>query len=71
MPVSPPRSSHPIPAVSCPVCGEANHCAPAKSGSFDTPCWCYEVKVPSSALAKVPDELQGKACLCRTCAEDE
>jgi hypothetical protein len=45
-----------------------NECAPARSGSFDTPCWCASVTVSPAALAAVPDAQRGVSCLCRRCA---
>jgi hypothetical protein len=57
----------PVPNLACPRCGKPNLCAPAQSGTFDTPCWCTRVKVSPEALAA----LDGKrdACLCPACAK--
>ena len=52
----------------CPLCGSRNECAPARSGSFDTPCWCATVTIDPEALASIPPELRGRACLCVRCA---
>jgi len=52
----------------CPLCGSANECAPAKSGSFDTPCWCTSVTIAPDVLAALPAAERGLACLCRRCA---
>lgn len=60
----------PIAATDCPLCGAPNDCAPAQSGSFDTPCWCASVTVSGCALAAVPEPLRNRACLCRRCATD-
>ncbi|MFO1310435.1 MAG: cysteine-rich CWC family protein [Burkholderiales bacterium] len=56
----------PLPALRCPLCGEPNACAPAQSGSFDTPCWCASVRFDPAALAAAADK--PGACLCANCA---
>jgi hypothetical protein len=53
--------------TACPRCGAPNECAPARSGSFDTPCWCSAVVVDPAMLAALPDDQLGRACLCRRC----
>jgi hypothetical protein len=53
----------------CPLCGGPNGCAPAVAGRFDVACWCTEVRFSPEALARVPAEQRGRACLCRRCAE--
>jgi hypothetical protein len=58
----------PQPNVTCPLCGERNDCAPARSGSLDTSCWCTEVVVDPAALARLPESERNKVCLCRRCA---
>jgi len=61
-------SPTPLPNVICPLCGGANECAPAESGRFDLECWCRTVRISAEALARIPPELAGKACLCPRCA---
>ncbi|WP_428312507.1 cysteine-rich CWC family protein [Hydrocarboniphaga sp.] len=41
----------------------------AASGRFDVPCWCQSVVVDPAALARLPADRLGKACLCRRCTE--
>jgi hypothetical protein len=60
----------PLPHLTCPACGGPNECAPAKQGSFGAECWCTRVKIGPEALAAVPVELAGKACLCPRCATE-
>ena len=60
----------PLANHTCPLCGGANQCAPAKAGTFDVECWCTRVPISPQALARVPEELVGKACLCPRCAAD-
>jgi hypothetical protein len=59
----------PLPAPACPLCGGANACAVAATGDFNTPCWCRGVTFTAELLASVPDEMKGRACICRSCAE--
>jgi len=62
---------HTLPNCTCPLCGEPNECAAAKFGTFDVECWCANAKVSEAALARVPEALRGKACLCALCASRE
>ncbi len=62
-------STTPLPATACPLCGGPNGCAPAVSGTFDSPCWCTMVRIPAEVLARIPVAQRGLACVCRTCAE--
>lgn len=63
------RPAAPLPATGCPLCGGPNGCAPAVSGSFDSPCWCTAVAISPEVLARVPAAQRGQACICRACAE--
>ncbi len=58
----------PNPELTCPLCAGPNACAPAASGSFDTPCWCTGVEVDPCALERVPAQQLRRACLCPRCA---
>ena len=53
--------------VTCPACGGPNDCAPARSGSFDTPCWCADLAVDPAAIAALLDGKRPGSCLCRRC----
>ncbi len=57
------------PHLYCPLCGDANQCAPAQSGSLDSPCWCRTAQINPAALALIPSEQRGEACLCPRCAQ--
>lgn len=52
----------------CPLCGGPNGCAPARSGSFETPCWCTTVRIDPAVLARIPEAQRNTACLCCQCA---
>ena len=64
----PPRPAAPLAQHRCPLCGGPNDCAVAKSGRFDTPCWCRDVHFDERLLARVPAAKRGLACLCERCA---
>ncbi|KGM41352.1 hypothetical protein JY96_18270 [Aquabacterium sp. NJ1] len=57
-----------LPNHSCPLCGGPNACAAAESGKLDTPCWCRDVRFSAELLARVPEPLKHKACICAACA---
>ena len=57
----------PAPNLLCPLCGGANACAPAQSGSFDSACWCTTVPFDAELLARVPEAERGMSCICRAC----
>ncbi len=52
----------------CPLCHGPNECARARSGSFDTPCWCSDVTVDPAAIARLPEHERNRSCLCSKCA---
>lgn len=58
----------PLANHTCPLCGGANQCTPARTGTLDIECWCTTVPISPEALARVPPELVNKACLCPRCA---
>jgi hypothetical protein len=49
----------------CPVCQEPNQCGLLADAS--EPCWCVQVEVSDQALAAVPANMRGRACLCEGC----
>ncbi|HUP07304.1 MAG TPA: cysteine-rich CWC family protein [Caldimonas sp.] len=56
----------PAPRTRCPLCGGPNGCAPAASGSFQSPCWCAGVRVPPALLARHPGG-DAPSCWCASC----
>ncbi|WP_211564792.1 cysteine-rich CWC family protein [Marinomonas gallaica] len=56
----------------CPLCRAQNQCAITLGHSAES-CWCHDpnVLIPANLLAKVPDVLKGKACICQKCVEEE
>jgi predicted RNA-binding Zn-ribbon protein involved in translation (DUF1610 family) len=55
----------------CPICGEANRCLPAASGTFETPCWCAAAEFPAELLDRLDIADRGRSCLCPRCAGTE
>jgi len=53
----------------CPRCGQDNRCA-VTAGKEVSECWCFSQPILPQALAAVPPEALGKACLCPRCARD-
>jgi hypothetical protein len=53
----------------CPICGNDNDCA-HEQGLPDGACWCSHIAVPKELMARIPDNLKGKACICRNCILD-
>ncbi|MDR2333165.1 MAG: cysteine-rich CWC family protein [Burkholderiaceae bacterium] len=51
----------------CPLCGQANQCA-IVAGLAPESCWCMKEPVSREALARVPEQERGKACICPHCA---
>lgn len=54
----------------CPLCGKPNNCGNLTIVNGKKACWCSDssIKFTEELLSKVPQELKGKACICRTCA---
>jgi hypothetical protein len=52
----------------CPTCGEPNTCG-LRQGK--TECWCMSVQIPEQALARIPAEARGIACICPRCGAAE
>ncbi len=51
----------------CPICGAANECAIAAGRSAES-CWCMTAEISPDVLATIPEEAQGKVCICARCA---
>jgi hypothetical protein len=51
----------------CPLCGSPNECAVAAGRSAET-CWCMTATIDPDTLASIPEEAQGKVCICAKCA---
>ncbi len=54
-------------AGQCPLCGQSNDCQLCTDAAYKGPCWCAMAKIPDELIARVPPDLQNKACICRAC----
>jgi hypothetical protein len=63
-----PCALSPLSAPTCPLCGQPNACAPARTGAFSQPCWCQSASFSPELLARVPEHLRNVACICQACA---
>ncbi len=57
----------PLDASLCPLCGRPNRCAVTEEIDPGG-CWCMAAPVSPAALARIPEEARGLACLCPACA---
>ena len=58
----------------CPICHEPNVCAMEKAKATDTKperCWCMDAVFTPEVMDLVPEQAQGKACICAKCASHE
>ncbi len=53
----------------CPLCGGANECQLSSPVAYKGQCWCASVEMPAELLARVPENLRNRACICRPCVE--
>jgi len=53
----------------CPLCGQPNDCPRCTSAVDKNSCWCANVEIPASLLARVPPEFRNRNCICRHCVE--
>ena len=53
----------------CPLCGAANGCQLCSPVTYKGSCWCVTVEMPEPLLARVPEPLRNRACICQNCVE--
>lgn len=51
----------------CPLCGTDNHCQLCTVNAYKGPCWCARIQIPEELLARVPEDLKNRACICYAC----
>jgi len=54
----------------CPLCGGPNGCQLCAPVAGREPCWCARTEIPAALLARVPENLRDRACICRPCVEN-
>jgi hypothetical protein len=37
-------------------------------GDVSQPCWCSQARIDREVLARIPEPMRRKACICPTCA---
>ena len=53
----------------CPLCSGANGCQLCSPTPHKGACWCARVEIPDALLARVPEPLRNRACICQKCVE--
>lgn len=53
----------------CPLCGATNDCQLCSPATYKGPCWCAHAEISPELLARVPENLRNRACICRSCVE--
>jgi len=53
----------------CPLCRRPNQCQRCGDSPSGGPCWCERAEIPAALLARVPEELRDRACICPDCVE--
>jgi len=53
----------------CPLCHGVNDCQLSVPVVYKGQCWCARVEMPDALLARVPETLRHRACICRSCVE--
>jgi prepilin-type processing-associated H-X9-DG protein/prepilin-type N-terminal cleavage/methylation domain-containing protein len=56
--------------AACPLCGAANECQLCSPHAFKGRCWCADVEIADELLARVPENLRNRACICQKCVEN-
>ncbi|HEX3890486.1 MAG TPA: cysteine-rich CWC family protein, partial [Verrucomicrobiae bacterium] len=51
------------------LCGAANGCQLCSPATYKGSCWCARVEMPDALLARVPENLRNRACICQSCVE--
>jgi len=54
----------------CPLCGGANECQLCSPAAYKGKCWCTQIEIPDALLARVPDDLRNKSCICQNCTAE-
>ena len=55
--------------AACPLCGGANECQLCSPAAFKGRCWCADVEISETLLARVPENFRNRACICRSCID--
>jgi prepilin-type N-terminal cleavage/methylation domain-containing protein len=55
--------------AACPLCGAANDCQLCSPVAYKGQCWCVREEIPAELLARVPENVRNRACICRVCVK--
>jgi hypothetical protein len=55
--------------AACPLCGGPNDCQLCTPAAYKGRCWCAHEEIPAELLARVPENLRNRACICHACVE--
>ncbi|MEY4917132.1 MAG: hypothetical protein RL616_1045 [Verrucomicrobiota bacterium] len=55
--------------AACPLCGAANECQLCSPAAFKGRCWCADAEITDELLARIPENLRNRACICQSCVE--
>ena len=55
--------------ATCPLCGLANACQLCSPAACRGACWCAHEEIAAELLARVPENLRNRACICKNCLE--
>jgi prepilin-type processing-associated H-X9-DG protein/prepilin-type N-terminal cleavage/methylation domain-containing protein len=53
----------------CPLCGGANECRLCSPAPYKGRCWCAQEDISNELIARVPENLRNRACICKNCIE--
>jgi hypothetical protein len=53
--------------AACPLCGGPNACQLCSPATYKGQCWCARIEVPAELIARVPENLRNRACICENC----
>ena len=54
----------------CPLCRRPNECQLCLPVAYKGQCWCAHEEIADELLARVPENLRNRACICRACVEN-
>jgi len=61
--------ARPADPAQCPLCGGPNECQLCSPVVYKGQCWCAHEEIPPELLARVPENLRNRACICRACVQ--
>jgi len=56
--------------AACSLCGGANECQLCSPAAHQGRCWCADADIPRELIARVPEQLRNRACICKKCVTE-